>query len=88
MTFSQMLKLARDYYDSTMSRFDNIQHWLNMTKAKDEPVSTFMEKVSVTAKRLKVGTLSEEEWIIHRYLLEDTQGIGGDLPEVIGNLSG
>ena len=66
MTFTQMLRLTHENYQTT-SRFNNIQQWLKKAKPKDEPVSTCMEKINVTAKRLKIGNLSEDEWIIHHF---------------------
>ena len=66
-TFKDMLRMAKENFENTTSRFDNIQNWLNMSKPKDELVSTFMEKVMITAKWIKVSTVSEEEWIFHRF---------------------
>ena len=67
MTFAQMLRLAKYYFEATTSRFDNIQHWLNLSRNKDEPVSSFIERVAATAKRIQVASVTEEEWIMHRY---------------------
>ena len=65
--FANMLKLAKDYFEATTSRFDNIQHWLNLYQNKDEPVSSFMERVAVTGKRIQIVSVTEEECIMHRY---------------------
>merc|ERR1712059_26009 len=66
-TFKDLLRLARENFELITSRFDNIQSWLSMSKLKDEPESTFMERVCATAQRLKVGNVSEDQWVVHHY---------------------
>ena len=59
--------MTRENFELITSRFDNIQSWLSMSKLKDEPESTYMERVHVTAQRLKVGNVSEDQWVVHHY---------------------
>ena len=66
-TFKDLLRMAKEHFESTTRCFDNIQNWLCMSKRKDEPVSTFMEKIRVTAVRIKVANITEDEWIIHQF---------------------
>ena len=56
-TFAQMLKLAKEYFDNTTSRFNCIQQWLNLKQDKDEPVSSYMERLTELAKKIEIKSL-------------------------------
>ena len=66
-TFKDLLRLAKENFNTITSHFDNIQCWLSMTRLKDEPELTYMERVRVSGKRMKVGNVSEDQWIVHHF---------------------
>ena len=45
VTFIEMLKLSRDYFNNTMSHLYSIQQQLNLWQDKEEPVSSWMEQL-------------------------------------------
>ena len=65
-TFTQMLKLTKEYCKTTTSIFNCIQQWLNLKQDKDQPVSSYMECLTELAMKTEIDKVSGEEWIVHR----------------------